>query len=65
MVMNPLDDVVECLTERWHESDDVRSLPEYLGMTAEQFGRWSAGVMSAQELQTWADRRASRVGEAP
>ncbi|WP_280193239.1 hypothetical protein [Nocardia farcinica] len=54
---NPLNVVIECLTEQWHESDDPRTLPEFLGMTAEQYGRWAPGLMSAAELQEWADAR--------
>lgn len=48
-----IDDAVEA----WHNGDDGRSLPEFLGMTPEQYWRW---VERPQDLGTiLTERRAA------
>lgn len=53
----PAVDAIQSLTEQWFSFEDEADPPlaDFLGMTPEQFGRWTAGLMSGDELQDWAD----------
>ncbi|MFI8977193.1 hypothetical protein ACIGO9_30220 [Nocardia asteroides] len=55
----PISNAIGCLVEHWHDSEDPRPLHEFLGMTGHQFSRWSAELMSGEELQVWADGAAA------
>ncbi len=59
----PLDYVIERIVNEWYTTDDPRPLLEVLGMTAEQYGRWTADLMTGQELQDWADKNGFDAGE--
>lgn len=63
---NPADSAIQALVDQWFESDEAdvgRSLPDWLGMTPELYGRWSSVGLSGIELQEWADRRGLKLDE--
>lgn len=53
--------LINDLIDEWIAANSAgRSLPEYLGMTNDQYGRWVAQKLPAAELAEWAKNRKTR-----
>lgn len=48
------------LIGEWHDADGAdRPLPEYLGMTNDQYAQWVMGKLPAADLAEWAKNRST------